>query len=119
VLEEESPYHPLGLPAGGMPPDDLAKLGLTIGASPTLEGVLAARLYRMATMRRAVGSVTDAELDRTCGRTPADGYPDDEYTVRRCLKVVLREEAEHLRYALRDLAVLEAGGILVEVVPMR
>ena len=40
---------------------------------------------------------------------PADPYPDQEYVVRRCLKVVLKEEAEHHRYAVRDLAVLEAG----------
>lgn len=109
VLEEADPYHPLGLPAGGMPPDDVAKLGLTIDASPTLGEVLAARRRRMATMRLAVDTLTEAELDRTCRRKPADGYPGDEYIVRRCLKVVLREEAEHLRYALRDLAVLEAG----------
>lgn len=44
-----------------------------------------------------------------CGRKPADPYPDREYVVRRCLKVVLKEEAEHHRYAVRDLAVLEAG----------
>jgi hypothetical protein len=108
VLEEQNAYHPLGLPAGGMPPDDLAKLGLTVAASPTLEEVLAARLRRAATMRLAVDTLTAAELDRTCGRKPADGYPDQGYTVRRCLKVVLREEAEHLRYAQRDLAVLAA-----------
>ena len=36
-------------------------------------------------------------------------YPDQQYVVGRCLKVVLREEAEHLRYALRDLAVLEGA----------
>lgn len=50
-----------------------------------------------------------AELDRTCGRKPAETYPDQEYVVRRCLRVVLKEEAEHHRYSLRDLAVLEAG----------
>lgn len=50
-----------------------------------------------------------AELDRVCGRRPADPYPDQEYVVRRCLKVVLQEEAEHHRHAVRDLAVLEGG----------
>jgi hypothetical protein len=44
-----------------------------------------------------------------CGRKPARSYPDQQYVVGRCLKVVLQEEAEHLRYALRDLATLEAG----------
>ena len=34
--------------------------------------------------------------------------PDKDYVVRRCLSVVLKEEAEHHRYAVRDLTVLEA-----------
>lgn len=109
VLEEEAPYHPLGFPAGGMPPDEAAKLGLTLEATPTLDEVLAPRLARMAVMRRVVDGLTEAELDRICGRKPADPYPDQEYVVRRCLKVVLKEETEHNRYAVRDLAVLEAG----------
>ncbi|MCK2238930.1 MULTISPECIES: DinB family protein [unclassified Crossiella] len=109
VLAEESPYHPLGFPAGGMPPEAAAKLGLTLDATPTLEEVLAPRLARMAVMRRVVDGLTAAELDRVCGRKPAEPYPDQEYVVRRCLKVVLKEEAEHHRYAVRDLAVLEAG----------
>jgi DinB family protein len=109
VLEEEAPYHPLGFPTGGMPPEASAKLGLTLEATPTLEEVLAPRLARMAAMRRVVDGLTAAELDRVCGRKPADMYPEQEYVVRRCLKVVLKEEAEHHRYAVRDLAVLEAG----------
>lgn len=64
----------------------------------------------MATVRRVVAGLTAAELDRRCGRKPADPYPDQDYMVRRCLSVVLREEVEHHRYAVRDLAVLEAGG---------
>ncbi len=107
VLEEEAPYHPLGFPAGGMPPDDSAKLGLTLEVSPALGEVLAPRVLRMATMRRFVDGLTEAELNRTCGRKPADPYPDQEYMVGRCLRVILREEAEHHRYAVRDLAVLE------------
>ncbi len=110
VLEEESPYHPLGFPAGGTPPDAAAKLGLTLEATPTLDEVLVPRLARMAAMRRVVDGLTVAELDRVCGRKPADAYPDQEYVVRRCLKVVLKEEAEHHRYAVRDLTVLEAAG---------
>jgi hypothetical protein len=108
VLEEDAPYHPLGLPQGGMPPEAAAKLGLTLDATPTLDEVLAPRLARMATMRRVVDELTEAELDRVCGRKPADPYPDKDYVVRRCLSVVLKEEAEHHRYAVRDLTVLEA-----------
>jgi hypothetical protein len=108
VLEEEAPYHPWGLPAGGMPPDAMAKLGLIPDATPTLDDVLGPRLARMATMRRVVRELRLAELHRVCGRKPAEAYPDGEYVVRRCLSVVLREEAEHHRYAVRDLGVLEA-----------
>lgn len=109
MLEESAPYHPLGLPAGGMPADAAARLGLTLDATATLDEVLAPRRLRMATMRRVVDGLTEAELDRTCARKPAAPYPDREYVVRRCLRVVLKEEAEHHRYAVRDLAVLEAG----------
>ena len=108
VLEEEAPYHRWGLPAGGMPSDASAALGLTLEATPTLDEVLVPRLARMASMRRVVDGLTEGELDRVCGRKPADPYPDQEYVVRRCLKVVLKEETEHHRYAVRDLAELEA-----------
>jgi hypothetical protein len=108
VLEEESPYHPLGFPAGGMPADAAASLGLTLDATATLDEVLAPRRLRAATMRRVVEGLTEAELERVCGRKPAQPYPDKEYVVRRCLTVVLKEEAEHHRYTVRDLAVLEA-----------
>jgi RimJ/RimL family protein N-acetyltransferase len=107
VLEEEAPYHPWGFPAGGMEPDAAAKLGLSLDATPTLDEVLVPRLARMATLRRVVEELTEAELDRVCGQKPAQPYPDREYVVRRCLTVVLKEEAEHHRYAVRDLTVLE------------
>ncbi|WP_193606900.1 DinB family protein [Nocardioides lijunqiniae] len=104
VLEEDSPLHPLGLPHGGMPPDVSASLGLTLTATPTLQEVLEPRRARMDTVRDLVVGLTDRELDRVCSRKPAEPYPDQEYVVRRCLTVVLKEEAEHHRYAVRDLA---------------
>ena len=107
VLEESAPFHPLGFPADGMPSHESAALGLTLDASPTLDEVLTPRLARMAVVRRVVDELTEAELDRVCRRKPADPYPEKEYVVRRCLKVVLEEEAEHHRYAVRDLAVIE------------
>jgi hypothetical protein len=110
VLEEATPYHPLGFPYGGMPSDETAKLGLRLEAKPTLDEVLTPRLARKTTIRRFIDGLTDADLNRVCRRKPADPYPDQEYVVRRCLTVVLKEEAEHHRYAVRDLAVLEAGG---------
>ena len=106
VLEEDEPYHPLGYgPAG----EDETGTGLTVDADPSLEEVLEPRLARMATMRELVAGITDADLDRLCARTPVGNDPEADYPVRRCLKVVLAEEAEHHRYAVRDLAVLLAG----------
>lgn len=110
VLEEEAPYHPWGLPGGGTPADDLAGLGITLDVDPTLDEVLEPRRARMATVRRLVDGLTVAELDRVCARKPAEPYPDETYVVRQCLKVVLQEEAEHHRYAVRDLATLEPAG---------
>jgi hypothetical protein len=37
-----------------------------------------------------------------------DGYPEESRSVGDCLGVVMEEECEHHRYAVRDLAVLEA-----------
>jgi bacterioferritin (cytochrome b1) len=98
----------LGFPYGGMAADTATQLGLALDATPTLDEVMAARQHRMATMRLHLEGLTEAELDRKCGRKPAETYPDQDYVVRRCLKVVLKEEAEHHRYAVRDLAVLES-----------
>lgn len=107
VLEEDDPYNPLGYgPAGA----DEAGSGLTVDADPSLDEVLAPRLARMDTMRAFVAGVTDADLDRLCARKPVGNDPEADYDVRRCLKVVLAEEAEHHRYAVRDLAVLTSRG---------
>jgi DinB family protein/pentapeptide repeat protein len=109
VLDEEMPYHPLGLPQSWYPAADAAALGIDLAARPGYAEVLAARADRMAVMRRIVASLTDDGLGRPCQRSPAPGYPDEERTVIDCLAVVLDEEIEHYRFATRDLTVLEAS----------
>ena len=59
-------------------------------------------------MRRIVADLTEDGLGRLCRRSPAPGYPDEERTVIECLGVVMDEEIEHYRFAVRDLAVLQA-----------
>jgi DinB superfamily/Pentapeptide repeats (8 copies) len=108
ILDEPMPYHRLGLCHSSYLPEDAAALGLDLAARPAYAEVMAARSDRMAVVRRIVDAVTDAELDRICTRPPAPGYPEEPRTVGRCLGVVMREEAEHRRYAERDLAALEA-----------
>jgi len=109
VLDEEMPYHPLGLPQSWYPATDTAALGIDLTAQPGYAEILAARADRMAVMRRIVAGLTDDSLGRLCRRSPAPGYPDEERTVIECIGVVMDEEIEHYRFAVRDLAVLEAS----------
>ncbi len=108
VLDEPMPYHPLGLPQSWYPPADAAALGIDLTAQPGYAEILAARADRMAVMRRILAGLTDADLGRGCQRSPAPGYPEEERAVAECLAVVMDEEIEHYRFAVRDLAVLEA-----------
>jgi len=109
VLDEEMPYHPLGLPQSWYPAANAAALGIDLTAQPGYDEILAARADRMAVMRRIVAAVTGDSLGRLCRRSPAPGYPDEERTVIDCIAVVMDEEIEHYRFAVRDLAVLEAS----------
>ena len=110
VLDEELPYHALGLPQSWYPDAEADALGIDLTAQPGYAEILAARADRMAVMRRIVAGLTDASLGRLCRRSPAPGYPDEERTVIECIAVVMGEEIEHYRFAVRDLAVLEARG---------
>jgi DinB superfamily/Pentapeptide repeats (8 copies) len=108
ILGQPMPYHRLGLPSTANPPADAAALGLDPDARPSLAEVMEIRDNRMALVRGIVDGLTDADLERECPRLPAPGYPEESYTLGRCLNVIMREECEHRRYAVRDLAVLEA-----------
>ena len=109
VLDEELPYHPFGLPQSWYPAADAAALGIDLTAQPGYAEILAARADRMAVMRRIVAGLSDVNLKRLCRHSPAPGYPDEERTVIDCIGVVLDEEIEHYRFAIRDVAVLEAS----------
>jgi uncharacterized protein YjbI with pentapeptide repeats len=108
VLDEEKPYHPIGLPQSWYPAADAAGLGIDLAAEPGYEDILAARADRMSVIRRILANLTDAGLGRLCPRSPAPGYPEEERPVAGCLAVVMDEEIEHYRFAVRDLAVLES-----------
>jgi DinB superfamily/Pentapeptide repeats (8 copies) len=107
VLDEPMPYHPLGLPQSWYPAAEAAALGIDLAAHPGYAQILAARADRMAVMRRIVAGLTDEGLGRSCPRSPAPGYPDEDRAVAECVGVVMEEEIEHYRFAVRDLAVLE------------
>jgi hypothetical protein len=108
ILDQERPYHPIGLPQTWYPAADATGLGIDVTAEPTYEEILAARADRMAVIGRIVAGLTNDGLGRLCRRSPAPGYPEEERTVADCLAVVLDEEIEHYRFAARDLATLES-----------
>ena len=111
ILDEEQPFHPYGYPATGYPDESAEALGLVLAIEPEfqplVDDVLAVRAERMATVGAILDDLTDDELDRSCERPPAPGYPSP-HTVRQCLGVIMNEEVEHHRYATRDLAALES-----------
>jgi hypothetical protein len=108
ILNKPMPYHPLGLPQPGCTPADAAALGIDLDVRPSMAEVLNARGTRMAMVRGIVDGLTDDDLERVCPRLPAPGYPEEARSVGLCLGVIMEEECEHRRYAVRDLAALEA-----------
>jgi hypothetical protein len=104
ILQIEQPFHPIGLrhiaaEAGGLDTSVLAT------ATPPYSEVLEARAGRVATMRDFLASLTSRELAAT-RKNPHD--PDHPETTLSCLHVILEEEWEHHRYAVRDLDAIEA-----------
>jgi hypothetical protein len=111
VLDEPMPYHRLGVPQTAYSPVDAAALGIDLDAHPSFAEVMTVRADRMALVRGIVDSLNNTELGRIRTRSPAPGYPEESRSVGDCLGVVMMEECEHHRYAVRDLAVLRAGGV--------
>lgn len=107
ILDDPMPYHRLGLPQTAYAPADAEALGMDLDANPSYAEVTEARADRMAVVRCIVDGLTDGDLGRICTRPPAPGYPEESRPVWECLSVVMEEECEHHRFAVRDLAVLE------------
>ena len=109
VLDEPMPYHALGVTQTAYAPKDAAALGIDVDARPSFAEVMAVRADRMGLVRGIVDGLTDTDLERTCMRAPAPGYPEEARSIGECLGVVMEEECEHHRFAVRDLAVLQAS----------
>ena len=105
ILEVEQPYHPLGVTWEGAAEQGFDTSVFTKD-TPTYDEVLEARAGRVAMVREFLASVTPEEL--AVPRTNP-WRPEEPETTRSCLHVILEEEWEHLRFALRDLDAIEAG----------
>lgn len=108
IRDEPKPYHRLGLPPTDHPAAGAAELGIDLDARPSYAEVVALYADRRARVREVVAAVTGAGLTeiRTAAPTPEWGV--ESHPVGECLRVVLEEHCEHRRFAVRDLAVIEA-----------
>jgi uncharacterized protein YjbI with pentapeptide repeats len=105
VLEIAQPFHPLGLKDAGAEEEGF-EMSVFATATPTYAEVLEARADRVAMVGDFLAGVTAAELAAT-RRNPHD--PTCPETTLSCLHVILEEEWEHHRYAVRDLDAIEAS----------
>jgi hypothetical protein len=102
VQRAEQPFHPLGLSYDASVQEvDSAEI-----PAPSWDEVLAARADRVELVHGFLAVVTPERLDEERRNPHSPEHPE---TVRSCLHVILEEEWEHLRFALRDLDAIEAG----------
>lgn len=105
---EQRPFHPLGLPASFTA--NGTQLGIDTSAEPSYADVLKARKERVARLRGFLSDVTQDDLDRTRQPDTAAGWsPPHPVTGTECLHVIFEDEWAHHQFAIRDLAVIEAG----------
>ncbi|HEY6739437.1 MAG TPA: DinB family protein [Actinopolymorphaceae bacterium] len=105
ILELDQPFHPLGLVDTGTEGESGLDMSVFATAPPTYAEVLEARASRAAMVRDFLASVTLDELG-TPRTNPHE--PERPETTLSCLHVILEEEWEHLRYAVRDLDTIAA-----------
>jgi DinB superfamily/Pentapeptide repeats (8 copies) len=104
ILEVEQPFHPIGLADTGTEVDGL-DMSIFATATPSYSEVLEARAGHVAMVREFLATVTSGEL-AAARSNPHD--PECPETTLSCLHVILEEEWEHHRYAVRDLDAIEA-----------
>lgn len=102
VLRLEAPYYPLGQPNADYATDGYDTSVFTTRV-PSYDEVLDVRADRVAMVRDFLAAATSELLDE-----PRAGAwdPDHRMSVRECLHVILNEEWEHHRFAVRDLDAL-------------
>jgi hypothetical protein len=104
ILEIEQPFHPIGQ-AGPGAEDDGLDMSIFTTVTPSYAEVLEVRAGRVAMVRDFLATVTSDGLAAT-RKNPWD--PEYQETTLSCLHVILEEEWEHHRYAVRDLDAIEA-----------
>lgn len=104
ILGIDQAFHPIGQPNAEYETDG-NDMSVFTTVTPSYAEVLDVRAGRVAMVRDFLATVTSDELAAT-RRNPWD--PGHQETTLSCLHVILEEEWEHHRYAVRDLDVIEA-----------
>jgi hypothetical protein len=104
ILDIEQPFHPIGLTDIGTREDGF-DTSIFATVTPSYAEVLEVRAGRIAMVREFLAAVTSDVLAAP-RKNPHD--PACQETTRSCLHVILNEEWEHLRFAVRDLDAIEA-----------
>jgi DinB family protein/pentapeptide repeat protein len=104
ILKIDQPFHPVGQ-AGPGAEDDGLDMSIFTTVTPSYAEVLDVRAGRVAMVRDFLATVTPDELAAT-RQNPWNA--EDPETTLSCLHVILEEEWEHHRYAVRDLDAIEA-----------
>jgi hypothetical protein len=110
ILGLPRPFHPLGQPHAEYETDGL-DMSVFTPERPAFAEVLEVRAERQAMVRDFLATVTPQLL----AEPRPTAWSEHEEPVRHGLNVILHEEWEHLRFALRDLdaqsfrSVLESG----------
>jgi hypothetical protein len=107
ILQIDQPFHPLGQ-AGAGAEDDGLDMSIFTTVAASYDEVLEVRAGRVAMVRDFIATVTSEELAATRKNPWAPEYPE---TTRSCLHVILEEEWEHHRYAVRDLDAIAVNSL--------
>ena len=104
ILGIEQPFHPIGQPNAEYETDG-NDMSVFATAIPSYTDLLEVRAGRVAMVRDFLATVTSDDLAQARKNPWAPEYPE---TVLSCLHVILNEEWEHHRYAVRDLDTIDA-----------
>jgi DinB superfamily/Pentapeptide repeats (8 copies) len=104
ILRSEQPFHPLGLADAGLEDEDFD--GSVLASDiPSYAEVLETRAGRVAMVRDFLAAVTPEQLSEMRENPHDPAHPE---TTLSCVHVILEEEWEHHRYAVRDLDAIAA-----------
>jgi hypothetical protein len=105
ILGIEQPFHPIGLTDAAAAADDGFDMSIFTTLTPSYAEVLEVRTGHVVMVRDLLATVTSDELAVT--RTNP-WSPEHQETTLSCLHVILDEEWEQHRYAVRDLDAIDA-----------